>query len=320
MTTIRIPPLASGGTETGLADSVVSVRLVDARGRPMIGLRTTDGAPVTAYSAHTVLADGEPLEVDLTPQSAIARADGAASYYQVIVRAPHRAEVWRIQVPDSAEVLELADLVAGAAVDPASLLASRLLPASANDGDVLAWSDEVGAWVSSQPAEPSKQRWIDLQGPVTYMPLQGQSGDPDRAIDGSLLFDASSVEQIAQIYQLPHGLVAGVAHPHLHWMKTTDDAGDVIWEMRYRTWNIGEVKSAWSDWGTPAGRVGTLSSDQRELLDFWTVDISSLDESSHINCEFRRAATSGSDTYAADAALWSADAHVLIDDLGSASI
>lgn len=148
MTTVRIRPLAADGAPDGAAECIAAVRLVDARGRPMIGLRTTDGRPVTAYTTHTIPAGGPAWEVDLTPQSAIARADGAASYYAVTLRLPQRTELFRVQVPESLGVLELADLVAGAAVDPADIAAGRLLPLGGVAGQVLTQTAVGAAWAS----------------------------------------------------------------------------------------------------------------------------------------------------------------------------
>lgn len=156
-------------------------------------------------------------------------------------------------------------------------------------------------------------RWVDLPGPVTALPLQGQSGDPDRDLDGSLLFDASSVEQISQLYQLAHGTKLDTpANLHLHWAKSTAAAGDVVWQMRYRTWRAGAAPTEWSEWAARSGRSEAVAGDLREIIDWWSVDISALADSAHINAQFRRLATDGGDTYAADAKLWSADAHIQV--------
>jgi hypothetical protein len=165
MTQVRIRPLAADGTASGVMASRVAIRLVDRDGQPMIGLRTPDGAPVTTYHEHEIAADGTPWVVDLTPQSAIGRADGAESYYQVEIRAGHRHEPWRVQVPDSGAVLELADLVGASAIAPADLLAGRLLPTPADEPDNRWLRTLDGAWVST--AAPAGSG--DMQA-LTYDP------------------------------------------------------------------------------------------------------------------------------------------------------
>lgn len=147
-TVVRIRPLAADGAAGGTLDSTVSIRLVDARGRVMIGLRTLDGAPVTAYLTHRIPAAGPAWEIGLTPQSVIARADAAATYYAVTISAPHRSEYWRIQVPDADAVQELIDLVGAAAIAPGSLAAARLLPLGATDGQVAVYDADTQAWVA----------------------------------------------------------------------------------------------------------------------------------------------------------------------------
>lgn len=152
MTTIRIPPLVMDGSAIGSADCIASIRLVDALGHPMIGLRTTDDRPVTATATRTIPAGGPAWEVDLTPQSQIARADGRPSYYSVSLRLPQRTEIWRIQVPESPDVLELADLVAGAAVSPGDIIAGRLLPPPGDLPDGQRMIVQNGVWTAAAPS------------------------------------------------------------------------------------------------------------------------------------------------------------------------
>jgi hypothetical protein len=137
MTIISIPPLLDPGAGVG-ASAEVRVQLVDERGRALIGLRASDGSPVTCTASYRLPAAGPAWEIDLTPQSAIAQATGAASYYALSITGPVHTEAWHVQVPDSADTVALADLIAGAAtVDPADILAGRLLPLGGAAGEVL---------------------------------------------------------------------------------------------------------------------------------------------------------------------------------------
>ena len=95
----------------------------------------------------------------------------------------------------------------------------------------------AGLWSTIQG-----QAWDDLRTPATAIPIRGQSGDPDADVDGTLLFDASTAEQVALLFQLPHAWEHGTGvRFHIHWAKTTDAAGDVEWEYRYRRWANGAV-------------------------------------------------------------------------------
>lgn len=162
MTLLRIEPLASDGIPGGVAECRVRVRLTDARARNLIGLRTTDGAPVTAYVGALIPAGGPAIELELTPQSAIATPDGAPTYYQVELRARHVAQAWTIQVPDSLDVQDLMTLVGAAAIDPADIAAGRLLPAWGGEpnGSLLGVVDGDPAWMTAPPGSGDMQALI----------------------------------------------------------------------------------------------------------------------------------------------------------------
>lgn len=134
MTTIRIRPLAADAEDGGALDSTVEVRLVNAHGRPIIGLRTTDGAPVTCYASREIAADDEPWEVDLTPQSQIVRPNLAESYYLVSIRAAHRTEKFRVQVPSIEGTVDLVTLVGASAMDEADINAVYLIDQTIDGG------------------------------------------------------------------------------------------------------------------------------------------------------------------------------------------
>ena len=71
------------------------------------------------------------------------------------------------------------------------------------------------------------EAWDDLRAPATTIPLRGQAGDPDDDVDGSLLFDAATGEQIAIIYQMPHAWDRKNVRFHCHWAKTSNVTGHV---------------------------------------------------------------------------------------------
>ncbi|WP_295622495.1 hypothetical protein [uncultured Lamprocystis sp.] len=116
LTPVRLPALA-GGT--------ASVRLVY-QDSPQTQVLGFDGPEwVTAY-ARIDLAAAQ--TIDLTPTAAIATPDGRATAYLITVQAPGgRGAPYLVQVPESAAVLELVDLVGAAVIDPAGIGAGRLL-------------------------------------------------------------------------------------------------------------------------------------------------------------------------------------------------
>lgn len=161
--------------------------------------------------------------------------------------------------------------------------------------------------------------WDDLRAPASAIPLRGQSGDPGTDTDGTLLFDNTSVEQIAVIYQMPHSWDHGSdCRFHIHWAKTTDAAGDVEWEMRYRLFNNNATVPDWSAWAAATSRSKTIAADQSVLIDAWEMlDMTGLIGSSMVSIQLRRNPAASDDTYAADARLWEADIHYQAYGIGS---
>lgn len=162
------------------------------------------------------------------------------------------------------------------------------------------------------------EAWDDLRTPASAIPIRGKQGDPDTDTDGTLLFDSASVEQISVLYQLPHSWNSTDVRPHLHWSKTTDAAGDVVWQFRYRVFNNGAVAPDWSAWTDASTRSQTIGADQKILIDgFGSVPMAGLRASCMLSIQFRRNTDDAGDTYGADARLWDADVHYRRYGLGS---
>lgn len=163
------------------------------------------------------------------------------------------------------------------------------------------------------------ESWEDLRTPATAIPLQGNSGDPDVDTDGTLLFDATTAEQVALIFQMPHAWKHGTGvRVHVHWSKSTDAVGDVEWEMNYRTIANGSVPGAWSGWAAATARSQTIAADQAVIIDAFTeVDMSGLIGSDMLHVLIRRNPDATDDTYAADAVLFDVDCHYRVFGLGS---
>jgi hypothetical protein len=157
--------------------------------------------------------------------------------------------------------------------------------------------------------------WDDLRTPATNL----KQGGADADTDGSLLFSSSVTENTYAILQMPHAWTeGGDITPHLHWSKTTDASGDVVWQIRYRLFNVNDVIPAWSDYLDISSRVGTLSDDQRMLIDlFSAIDMSDRTYSEMLSFHIRRKQDDTDDDYGADARLWEFDIHHQIDTPGS---
>jgi len=163
--------------------------------------------------------------------------------------------------------------------------------------------------------------WIDLFGPAVAINPPGASSDPGRdTATGWLEFGTTGTDLIYQSYQLPHGYIEGQLlgfEPHLHWHKKTSASGTVAWSMRYRWTNPGSV---WSGWSSPIAGIamGLAHDDTAEKSAVTTFGYLSLPDakiSALILCEISR--LGDSDSYAADAVLTDADAHVLVNQVGS---
>jgi hypothetical protein len=290
---ILIPPVV--GPDGRILVATVRFWLMGDDDRPLVGQVAPDGAPI--LGEVRLVTGEEAVEVLISPQTDIA----PASNYRITVSADGVRAAYRVQVPPGETALDWHELIgSGEALDEAEL-ATLTLHVADDDRHL-----------------PGQPRWDDLRAPATAIPLQGQQGDPDRDTDGSLLFDASAVEQIAVIWQLPHSWAGTGLRPHVHWAKTSDASGNVIWEMRYRVWDNGDVAPAWSEWAAATGRSEILPADQRTMLDSWPeIAMTGLRASCFLSVQIRRNASAANDTYAADARLWEADAHYQVQGFGS---
>jgi len=127
---VRIPVPAGSAADIGAAR--VSIRLITADGKPVIGW-VGDGL-ATEYADLALTA---PLTVTLAAQSQIALPNGAPTWYEIAVSTKARTERVRVQVPDLPGVQELRALVTASAVPAADILAGRLLPATS--GAAAGW-------------------------------------------------------------------------------------------------------------------------------------------------------------------------------------
>lgn len=161
----------------------------------------------------------------------------------------------------------------------------------------------------------TEPRWDDYTFPAQGLNPPGSTNDPDRdSDDGSLLFDADRDERIVGSGQVPHATnLDSYLHPHVHWIATDDTAGDIVWQLDYKVFNIGDpLPSEWTsiDVVSPADQVHAISYFPEMPL--VTAKMSTL-----IMWRLTRLGTDVRDTYPNDIKFLSFDVHYQKDKFGS---
>lgn len=165
--------------------------------------------------------------------------------------------------------------------------------------------------------------WEDLRFPASAVNPPGQVSDPDfDTTNGTWLFAASGTEVIFLIAQLPHSYREGTSlKPHVHWYKTTSASGNVMWQLDYKKFPIGEVGDAAFTALTKSTVItGTPDGDtaQEHLITaFSAIDMSGSQISDMLIMKVSRLGGDAADTYGADCALMEFDLHFQQDSFGS---
>ena len=160
--------------------------------------------------------------------------------------------------------------------------------------------------------------WEDLRSPASGIRV-GAVAPADLDSDGGLLFASNATETASTILQMPHGwLEESDVRPHVHWSKTSDAAGDVEWQIRYRVFNEGAVAPTWSSWISATGRSSEPGSTQIQVIEtFPEIDMDGKNVSCMVSIQIQRDHDATDDNYGADAKLWEFDLHYQIDAMGS---
>lgn len=165
-----------------------------------------------------------------------------------------------------------------------------------------------------------KVSWNDLRFPANGISIGGLSSPPDQQVDtGLLLFDGgTTLETIAVLAQIPHSWKEGSELlPHVHWRKTSDVAGDVVWSFRYTWIDYDDVPAAFGSI-TTATDTNTVDATQKSIISaFPGVDGTGHNISAMLLIQLGRVPTDAGDTYPDDAVLDEFDIHYEIDALGS---
>lgn len=162
--------------------------------------------------------------------------------------------------------------------------------------------------------------WDDLRFPANGIAIGAFSNPPGVETDtGLLLFNGVATnETIAVLAQLSHSWKEeSLLGPHLHWKKTTDAAGDVVWTFRYKWITFDELETAWSELET-AIDVNVVDSTQKEIISFFPdIVTTGRSISDMLLIQLGRTPGVAGDTYTADALLYEFDIHFQKDYPGS---
>jgi hypothetical protein len=166
--------------------------------------------------------------------------------------------------------------------------------------------------------------WYDLRFPVQGINPAGSAAAASvdqTTYPGTLLFPTTLDAHVAGIAQMPHAWLRGSAiKPHIHWAKTTADAGglDVAWEFRYSIWEVGATALSATDWGAGTLVVGDLTTaEKHNITSFSEITMTGYKESVVLWWEIRR--NVANDTYGENARLLEFDIHYQVNKQGTFS-
>ena len=156
--------------------------------------------------------------------------------------------------------------------------------------------------------------WDDLTFPAEGI---NPAGAPNAAsfdtatYPGTLLFSGTVNNHVAGTSQMPHSWREGsTIKPHIHWTKTTADAGGnaVTWEFRWVAADPGDALGAMSSYIAGTLAVGDLTtSEKHNITTFGDMDMTGFAASAIIVWELRRVGSS--DAYNSNARLLALDFH-----------
>lgn len=165
--------------------------------------------------------------------------------------------------------------------------------------------------------------WNDINVAGTSLGVAASAPDLIQLNSGTIYvrgFDGNvTTEQLFGDVEIIHTYKEGTdLVPHVHWMPTTTNAGNVKWQMTYAWTNRGSAAPAEATISVVQAAGGTAWVQRR--ADFPAISGSGKGIGSHLSIRFFRDPSDGSDTYPNDAAVLSIGFHHEIDSLGSRGI
>ena len=159
--------------------------------------------------------------------------------------------------------------------------------------------------------------WDDLRGPASGInPIGAPSPATPNTTDGSLTFAKNNV--CVAWFQMPHNWKIGSdIYPHIHWSKSSPNAGVCNWQMKYKWCNIGDVMPAFSALAKGTEEVANSNVADKHALMKWPA-ISGVGKTlSSMVCIFLERVNDGDDTFTGNGNLYEIDIHYQIDSMGS---
>ena len=168
-------------------------------------------------------------------------------------------------------------------------------------------------------------RWEDLKVNVSLLETKGIDGPGvndiiDTGAGPGLYiywFDKDKEEELFFTVQMPHGWLEGSdIKPHVHWVANSG-TGNVEWALEYTWANVNSFFNTTTSNVTGYTPISDYADYKHMLTSLGDMNGSDKTLSSIIICRIFRKATSGNDSFSADAGLLQIDFHYQIDSDGS---
>jgi len=157
--------------------------------------------------------------------------------------------------------------------------------------------------------------WDDLRAPVTSInPPGGVSVPTFNTTYVSRDFASGSTEVLFIVMQLPHKYKEGTSlYPHVHWMPSSTNTGNVLWRMEYAWVSNGSVQPSFTQHDLTVAANGVA---YKQHIDSWTA-ISKADSKISDLITIKLYRMGASDTFTGDAMLKEFDIHYQVNTIGS---
>lgn len=131
---------------------------------------------------------------------------------------------------------------------------------------------------------------------------------------------AVTSEQLFGSLELNHDWAEGtIVKPHVHWMPTTADAGNVKWRL---TWAISQDGALSGENTVVSVSAASGTAWVEERADFTDINLAAYKIGAQFMYRLWRDPNNadGEDTYSKDAAVQTFGLHVIVDTLGSSQV
>jgi hypothetical protein len=163
--------------------------------------------------------------------------------------------------------------------------------------------------------------WIDINFDVVALAL-GASSPTLKALSGGTIirphFGTSVATSISGAAEIDHNVKIAIIRPHLHWITTDTDTGDVFWQLAYTVANSEDIEPSETTITVASAGTGNLHDNVR--ASFPAIDITGHNVGAQFSMRMFRDPTHGSDNYTGEAAVKTFGLHCEIQSLGSRGI